>query len=360
MTITRETPGVYIEEITGPGVIQGVSTSIAAFVGPSATGRSDAAVAVTTFDQFMERFASVEQPHLYDAATGTPYFLSFALQGFFQNGGQRAHIARVTNGAAASAELTNTQGGVEAIVRARSEGTWGDAITRRRAAELPDVAARCADGIGGGAGIGHAAGRVPGRTARVSSSCRRRPPASSRATRCRSCSHRRRRSWTTRATSRRRWATWSTCWSCATSGTGGALTFAANGLPAGLAIDNTPAGSPARSTTAGQSAVSVQVTDGPQSTTVDFDWVVDEPVPLVTSPGTQQTRCGRGRQPPDPGPVAGQPARGPHLRRQRPAGRARHGRAAASSRVSRRRPAPTRSRSPSPRGERAAPQGSPG
>jgi len=290
MTITRETPGVYIEEITSPGVIQGVSTSIAAFVGPSATGRSDSAVAVTTFDQFVERFASIEQPHLYDEATGTPYFLSFALQGFFQNGGQRAHIARVTNGAAASAELTNTQGGVEAVVRARSEGTWGDAITV--AVQPSSRTWRLASPTGSVVGQGSAtppAGFPPGspRVLELLSATAGfvagdevqivQPPAAPVVDNPGDQSSSVGDVVDLLVT--------------ATSGTGGALTFAANGLPAGLAMDNTGriTGTP---TTAGQSTVSVQVTDGPQSSTVDFDWVVEEPAPLVTSPGTQQTAVG--------------------------------------------------------------------
>ena len=112
MSITYETPGVYIEEITGPGVIQGVSTSVAGFVGPTARGTSTEAVQVTSFDQFMERFTAPGAPHLYDGSE-EPVYLSFALQGFFQNGGRRAHVARVSNGAAASAELPNAAGGVE-------------------------------------------------------------------------------------------------------------------------------------------------------------------------------------------------------------------------------------------------------
>ena len=342
MTITRETPGVYIEEITGPGVIQGVATSIAAFVGPSATGRSDAAVAVTTFDQFIEKFASVEQPHLYNEATGTPYFLSFALQGFFQNGGQRAHIARVTNGAAASAELTNTQGGIEAIVRARSEGTWGDGI--RVTVQPSSRTWRLATPTGSVVGQGSAtpppgfpansrrvlelssatAGFVAGDDVQIVQ-----PPAAPVVDNPGDQS--------------------SSVGDVvdllvvATSGTGAALTFAGNGLPAGLAIDNNTGRITGTLTTAGQSAVSVQVTDGPQSTTVNFDWVVDEPAPLVTSPGTQQTNVGAAvnlqiqaqsqANPPglSPSPTTGCRPGSPWT-------------PAVSSRDSRRRPAPTRSR----------------
>ena len=44
---TYEVPGVYIQEITGPGVIVGVSTSVTAFVGPALAGPIGVAQSIT-------------------------------------------------------------------------------------------------------------------------------------------------------------------------------------------------------------------------------------------------------------------------------------------------------------------------
>jgi phage tail sheath protein FI len=289
MSITRETPGVYIEEITGPGVIQGLSTSVAAFVGPTARGTSDAAVRVTSFDQFIDRFATADQPHLYDAAE-EPFYLSFALQGFFQNGGQRAYVARVSNGAAAWVELTNAAGGIEAIVRARDEGSAGNKIlisvqpstrTWRLATPSGTVSGQAPSPPPTGftdsdpqvldLGVdpsGFAAGDkvqivLPPAAPVVDNPGDQRSAVGSAVNLV----------------------------IVASGAAGSALTFAAPGLPAGLVIDNSGriTGSP---TAAGTSAVTITVSDGAQSTPVTFNWQVFEPVPMITSPGRQSTNVG--------------------------------------------------------------------
>jgi phage tail sheath protein FI len=284
-TITRETPGVYIEEITGPGVIQGVSTSIAAFVGPTRRGVSTRAIRVTSFDQFLERFGATDQPHLYDAAE-EPFYLSFALQGFFQNGGQRAYVARVTNGARAWLDLLNTDGRVEAVARAADEGADGNSIrvavqpstkTWTLAAPSGTVAAQGPaspppgfksndqqlldlttnpSGFAAGDSIqivmppGAPVVDNPGDQSSAVGDTVSLPLAAS-------------------------------------SASGGPLTFAAAGLPAGLTIDGTGriTGTP---TTAGAPAnVTVTVTDGGQASVVTFGWSVYEAVPTITPLGTQ-------------------------------------------------------------------------
>src|SRR5215467_10497267 len=86
----NSSPGVYVEEIkTSAHPIQGVSTDIAGFVGFTERGHYRPKL-VTSFAQFRRTFGAPVSP-----ARG---FLAYAVQGFFDNGGRRAHIARVGRG----------------------------------------------------------------------------------------------------------------------------------------------------------------------------------------------------------------------------------------------------------------------
>src|SRR5438067_12719704 len=80
-------PGVYVEEIsTGPKPIEGVSTSVAGFLGPTERGPEDVRY-VTSW---------VEYQRLYGGHLGVGFtFMSYAVQGFFDNGGQRCFVGRV-------------------------------------------------------------------------------------------------------------------------------------------------------------------------------------------------------------------------------------------------------------------------
>lgn len=99
MSIQESTPGVYINEITGPGVIQGVGTSTAAFIGPTASGPPLEPRRITNFDQFASLYGNAGDeyfPHLVDAGNRL-HHLSLAVFGFFQNGGTAAYVVRVDN-----------------------------------------------------------------------------------------------------------------------------------------------------------------------------------------------------------------------------------------------------------------------
>ena len=54
---TYDVPGVYIEEQTGPGVITGVGTSTAAFIGPALRGPINEAQRISSFDEFLRLYA---------------------------------------------------------------------------------------------------------------------------------------------------------------------------------------------------------------------------------------------------------------------------------------------------------------
>jgi len=79
-------PGVYIEELSsGQHTITGVATSIAAFIGWAPQGPVNEAVMVESFPAYQAIFGSFV-PGVY---------LAYAVNQFFQNGGQQAYIVRL-------------------------------------------------------------------------------------------------------------------------------------------------------------------------------------------------------------------------------------------------------------------------
>ena len=138
-------PGVYIEEVTGPGVIAGVGTSTAAFIGPAAKGPLLEPTRVTSLDQYIDVFGGTRNgrpwPYLYDGAT--PYYLGFAIEGFFRNGGTQAFVVRVGTAAQSSLVFQNQANEDAFVVRAVAEGAAGDAV---RAALEPTVELTVATG----------------------------------------------------------------------------------------------------------------------------------------------------------------------------------------------------------------------
>jgi phage tail sheath protein FI len=114
-------PGVYIQEITLPGPIAGVSTSIAAFVGPAEKGPLRKPTLVTNIDQFESIFGGyVEDPYRVYAA--------HAVRGFFAEGGLSCYFVRVGTGAQASLELKDRKGRPTLVVTALKEGIAGNNI----------------------------------------------------------------------------------------------------------------------------------------------------------------------------------------------------------------------------------------
>jgi phage tail sheath protein FI len=92
-------PGVYVEERPAPQTIEGVSTSIAGFVGAAARGQTvGLPQLVTSFPDFVRRYGG----HLGEE-WGVARHLASAVEGFFSNGGQQAYIARVVGAGAAAA-----------------------------------------------------------------------------------------------------------------------------------------------------------------------------------------------------------------------------------------------------------------
>ena len=83
-------PGVYIQELpSGVHTITGVATSIAAFVGWANMGPTDRAVLVQSWTEFQDQFGG------FTSNNGTPNYLGYAVNQFFDNGGSQAYIVRL-------------------------------------------------------------------------------------------------------------------------------------------------------------------------------------------------------------------------------------------------------------------------
>jgi phage tail sheath protein FI len=108
-------PGVYIEEIEcGPRPIEGVPTSIAAFIGEAERGSVTPRM-VSSYEEYQRWF---------DNASGTESFLPYAVNGFFDNGGKRVFICRVVGQGAKPAHAAFG----DFSVRAAGPGTWGNRV----------------------------------------------------------------------------------------------------------------------------------------------------------------------------------------------------------------------------------------
>jgi hypothetical protein len=122
-------PGVYLEEIpSGAKPIEGVATSIAAFIGEAARGPIGQPVLVHSLEEYERTFGGI---HDEDDAMG------FAAVAYYQNGGKDAYFVRVAKTAEAlaaayalrSAEATAT--GEVLSISASSVGEWGNDISFR-------------------------------------------------------------------------------------------------------------------------------------------------------------------------------------------------------------------------------------
>lgn len=117
-------PGTYSREIKGEPPVTGVATSIAAFAGVTQKGPVGASLLVSSFDEYLAKFGG------YLANS----YLTYAVKGFFENGGGNAYIARVvhyTNDLKTSAPAS-VMVGVDPdhafIAEAISDGAYGNDI----------------------------------------------------------------------------------------------------------------------------------------------------------------------------------------------------------------------------------------
>ncbi len=122
-------PGVYVEEIpSGSRPIEGVATSVAAFVGAAGRGPIGEPVLIGNFDDYVSEFGPISSES--DA-------MGLALQAYYLNGGGAAFVCRVASGATSSSTVAlDAQDGSQAgvlTVSATSPGAWGDSLYVRAA-----------------------------------------------------------------------------------------------------------------------------------------------------------------------------------------------------------------------------------
>jgi phage tail sheath protein FI len=121
-------PGVYLEEIpSGAKPIEGVATSLAAFVGEATRGPLATPVLVHSLDEYERTYGPISSEQ--DA-------MGFAVLAYYQNGGKDAYIVRVANptGAApASVTLNNADTSPDPVLTlsATSPGAWGNSLHYR-------------------------------------------------------------------------------------------------------------------------------------------------------------------------------------------------------------------------------------
>ena len=126
-------PGVYVEEQTsGSMPISGVGTSTAGFLGQTERGPTKPQL-VTNFSEFTRTFGGFDLYAKEMPLEGT--YLAYAVRGFFQNGGTRCYVGRITSeGELASASLVGSGEGEEPSetdvidVTAVGEGKWGGRV----------------------------------------------------------------------------------------------------------------------------------------------------------------------------------------------------------------------------------------
>src|SRR3954470_2732211 len=104
---TYLTPGVYVEEVPSANKpIEGVSTSIAAFVGLAPGGPVNTPMRISNWTQFAKIYGDPNEPDNGPFMEGA--YLAHSIYGFFQNGGNLCWVVRVgddggSNGSAAAA-----------------------------------------------------------------------------------------------------------------------------------------------------------------------------------------------------------------------------------------------------------------
>ncbi len=121
---TYLTPGVYVEEVPSANKpIEGVSTSIAAFVGLAPGGPINTPMRISNWTQFTKIFGDPNEPDNGPFMEGA--YLAHSVYGFFMNGGSTCWIVRVgddgsANGAASSAARAALPAATDASVETYS------------------------------------------------------------------------------------------------------------------------------------------------------------------------------------------------------------------------------------------------
>jgi phage tail sheath protein FI len=113
-------PGVYVEEVaSGIKPIEGVGTSTGAFIGIAERGPVGVPRLIANWTQFTTTFGG-----FIDGG-----YLAYAVYQFFNEGGSRCYVVRAAKGSATSLRKAETAAMGSLVVRAGSEGTWGNSLS---------------------------------------------------------------------------------------------------------------------------------------------------------------------------------------------------------------------------------------
>ncbi|MGH2942184.1 MAG: phage tail sheath family protein [Solirubrobacteraceae bacterium] len=125
---TYLTPGVYVEEVPSTSKpIEGVSTSIAAFVGLAPGGPINTPMRISNWTQFAKIFGDSVEPENGPFMEGA--YLAHSVYGFFQNGGNLCWIVRVGQ----------ADGGPAALPQAALPAAADSGVETLRILALPEV-----------------------------------------------------------------------------------------------------------------------------------------------------------------------------------------------------------------------------
>jgi uncharacterized protein len=120
---TYLTPGVYVEEVPSANKpIEGVSTSVAAFVGLAPGGPVNTPMRISNWTQFAKIYGDPAEPDNGPFMEGA--YLAHSVYGFFQNGGSLCWIVRVGDDGAANGNASVARAALPAAGDASVE-TYG-------------------------------------------------------------------------------------------------------------------------------------------------------------------------------------------------------------------------------------------
>src|SRR5580698_928093 len=120
MSTVYSYPGVYIQELPSPvHSIAGVATSIAAFVGYTASGIDNRAQAIYSFSDFQRLYGGL--------ASNSE--VSYGVQQFYQNGGSQAYVVRTPMHYPTTGSVIYAQAGFGAAQSPATEGLTFSALS---------------------------------------------------------------------------------------------------------------------------------------------------------------------------------------------------------------------------------------
>lgn len=120
MANTYLSPDVYIQNDDTPSVDTQVAVGVGALVGIAQRGPINEAVRVTSWNQYINKFAyGMDTPFLAYS------YLAYSVYGFFQNGGSELYIVRSAHNTAAEAKNVAIEGLTLQLI-AKDAGTWGN------------------------------------------------------------------------------------------------------------------------------------------------------------------------------------------------------------------------------------------